>query len=89
MYKIKEATVRKNMVRISFDIPENEHTLLKIGCTQARISIKDFMHKMVLKGIQELEAKQLRERLKLSIQQSKEGKVKSRGSFTKYAEDEI
>jgi len=81
--------MRENMVRISFDIPEDEHTLLKIGCTQARVSIKDFMHQMVLKGIQELEEKKLQERLKLSIQQSKDGKVKSRGSFAKYAKDEI
>ena len=81
--------MRENMVRISFDIPEDDHTLLKIGCTQARVSIKDFMHAMVLKGIQELEEKQLHERLKLSIQQSKEGKVSSMGSFAKYAEDEI
>ncbi len=81
--------MRENMVRISFDIPANEHTLLKIGCTQARVSIKDFMHEMVLKGIQELEDKRLQERLKLSIQQSKDSKVKSRGSFAKYAEDEI
>ena len=61
--KVEEAILRENTVRISFDIPEDEHTLLKIGCTQARISIKDFMHEMVLKGIGELEEKKLRERL--------------------------
>jgi hypothetical protein len=81
--------MKDNMVRISFDIPENEHTMLKIGCAQARIPIKDFMHEMVLKGIQELEEDKLKTRLKLSIQQSKKGKLKSRGSFAKHAEDDI
>ncbi len=79
--------MRKNMVRLSFDIPENEHMLLKIKCTQARVSIKDFMHEMVLKGIQELEEVQLQERLKLSIEQSKKGEIKSRGSFSKHVEE--
>ncbi len=77
--------MREGMVRISFDIPRDEHILLKIGCTQACLSIKDFMHEMVLQGIRELEEKQLQERLKKSIKQSKEGKVKSRGSFAKHS----
>jgi len=79
----------KNTVRVSFDIPEDEHVLLKTGCAQSRISIKDFLHEMMLKGLQELKEKQLQDRLRRSIQQSKEGKVKSRGSFAKYVEDEI
>lgn len=37
----------------------------------------------MLKGLQELKEKQLQDRLKKSIQQSKEGKVKSRDSFAK------
>lgn len=81
--------MRENMVRISFDIPVNEHMQLKIGCTQAHISIKKFMHEMVLKGIQELEETQLQERLKQSVQQAKEGKVKGRGSFAKHVDDEV
>lgn len=35
----------------------------------------------------ELQEIQLQNRLKASIKQSKEGKVKSRGSFVKYAEE--
>lgn len=81
--------MRENVVRLSFDIPIDEHITLKMECAQARISIKEFMHEMMLKGIQELKEKQLQERLRLSIQQSKEGKVKSRGSFAKYVEDEV
>lgn len=79
--------MKEEMVRLSFDIPVDEHMLLKLACTQARVAIKDFMHEMVLKGIKELEEKQLQERLKKSIKQSKEGKIKSRGSFAKYVDE--
>jgi hypothetical protein len=81
--------MKQNTVRLSFDVPEEEHILLKTGCAQMRIAIKDFLHEMMKKGLQELKEKQLQERLKLSIQQSKEGKVKSRGSFAKCIENEI
>lgn len=77
------------MVRLSFDIPEEEHILLKTGCAQLKIAIKDFLYEMMLKGLRELKEKQLQDRLKKSIQQSKEGKLKSRGSFAKYVKDEI
>lgn len=81
--------MKENMVRLSFDVPEEEHILLKMGCAQLRIAIKDFLHEMMLKGLKELEEKQLQDRLKKSIQQAKEGKVKSRGSFAKHVKDEI
>lgn len=81
--------MKEHTVRLSFDIPEEEHILLKTGCAQLRIAIKDFLHEMMLKGLQELKEKQLQDRLKKSIQQSKEGRVKSRGSFARYVEDEI
>ncbi len=81
--------MRENMVRLSFDIPLEEHIRLKTACAQSRLAIKDFMYEMMLRGLQDLKEKQLQENLKISIQQSKEGKVKSRGSFTKYIEDEI
>lgn len=81
--------MRENMVRLSFDIPAEEHVLLKTACAQSRIAIKDFMYDAMLRGLNDLQEQQLKEKLKISIQQSKEGKVKSRGSFAKYVEDEI
>lgn len=81
--------MRENMIRLSFDIPADEHVMLKTACAQVRLSIKDFMHSMMLKGLEELYEQQLQTRLKKSVQQSKEGKVRSRGSFAKYVEDEI
>lgn len=81
--------MKEHTVRLSFDIPEEEHILLKTGCAQLKIAIKDFLHEMMLKGLKELKEKQLQDRLKKSLKQSKEGKVKSRGSFAKYIEDEV
>ena len=81
--------MKEDKVRLSVDIPVNQHSALKSQCAQARITIKDFLHQLVLQGIQDLKKKQLHERLKKSIQQSKGGKVKSRGSFAKYIDDEV
>jgi hypothetical protein len=81
--------MKENMVRLSFDVQEDEHILLKTGCAQLKIAMKDFLHEMMLKGLKELKEKQLQDRLKKSIQQSKENKVKSRGSFARYVKDEI
>jgi hypothetical protein len=81
--------MKEHMVRLSFDIPEEEHILLKTGCAQLKIAIKDFLYEMTLKGLRELKEKQVQDRLKKSIKQSKEGKLKSRGSFAKYVKDEI
>lgn len=81
--------MKEHMVRLSFDIPEEEHILLKMGCAELKITIKEFLHELTLKGLDELKKKQLQERLKKSIQQSKEGRVKSRGSFAKYVKDEV
>lgn len=66
--------MKQNMVRLSFDIPEDEHTILKTACAHARLAIKDFVHAMILKGIKELKKDEFKKRLKESIQQAKEGK---------------
>ncbi len=68
--------MKESMVRLSFDIPENEHLILKTECVKARLSIKDFVHQMILKGLQELKQERFRKRLKESIQQSKERKCR-------------
>ena len=79
----------KNTVRLSFDIPINEHIMLKTECAQMQIAIKDFLQELVLNGIHNLKEKQLQERLKISIQQSKDGKIRSRGSFAKFVKSEV
>ncbi len=81
--------MRENMIRLSFDIPVEEHVSLKAACAFSRMSMKEFLQHLVHDGVKELEKKQLKKRLEKAIQQSKEGKVKSCGSFAKYVEDEI
>ena len=66
--------MRENVVRLSFDISVDEHIMLKTTCAQARLAIKDFMHEMMLIGIQELKKSEFQKRLRESIQQSKDGK---------------
>ena len=69
--------MKGNTVRLSFDIPEEEHCILKTVCAQARLSIKEFAHEMILKGIEDLKKDAFKKRLKESIQQSKEGKTRA------------
>lgn len=68
--------MKQNMVRLSFDIPEDEHTMLKVACAQAKLAIKDFVHAMILKGIHDFKNDEFKKRLKESIKQAKEGKSK-------------
>jgi hypothetical protein len=47
------------------------------------------LNDLVIREIKSAEDKELKKRLKKSIQQSKEGKVRSRGSFAEYVENEV
>lgn len=73
-HRSKDDTMKKHMVRLSFDIPEEAHFLLKTECVRARLSIKDFAYAMIIKGLHELKEEKFKKRLRQSIQQSKEGK---------------
>lgn len=66
--------MKGSTVRLSFDVPEEEHFLLKTACVQAKLSIKDFVHGMILKGIKDLKKDEFKKRMKESILQSKKGK---------------
>ena len=65
----------KNSVRLSFDVPVEEHIFIKTESVKARIPMKDFLHELVLLGLIELKEKNLMESLKKSIQEAKAGKV--------------
>lgn len=82
--------MRGNTVRLSFDIPEDEHLMLKTACVQAKLSIKDFVHEMILKGLHELKKEEFKKRLKQSIQQSKDRKCRviSNDELDKMFDDE-
>jgi len=64
----------KNTVRISFDVPQEEHIMYKMECVKTRKPIKDFMHNLVVIGMREYQKEKLNEKLTHSIQQAKEGK---------------
>lgn len=66
----------KETVRISFDVPVNEHILYKTECVKSRVPIKDFMHNLVVMGMKEYRKAQLNEKLAKSIKKAKEGKVR-------------
>lgn len=53
--------MREDVIRLSFDISVNEHAKLKAACAEAMIPMKDFLHDLVLRGIQELKEKKAKE----------------------------
>lgn len=65
----------RNAVRLSLEVPVEDHIFIKIECAKARISMKDFLEALVLEALKELKDKHLMGRLKKSIQQAKDGKV--------------
>lgn len=81
--------MRDDVIRLSFDISIHDHAMLKAACAEAMIPMKDFLHDLVLKGIQELREKQLKERLEKPISQSKYGTSKRKASCAECVKDEI
>jgi hypothetical protein len=81
--------MRDDVVRLSFDISAQEHAMLKAACAEAMIPMKDFLHKLVVKGIHELKEKQLKKVQKKSTSQSQESKFKNADSFAGSVKDEI
>ena len=80
----------KDLIRISFEVPVEDHTFLKMECAKSRITMKDFLHELFIAEIKELKEKHLLGRLMSSIQQAKEGKVTtmSLSELEKFAEDD-
>lgn len=67
----------KDIVRLSFDVPAEEHIMYKTESVKSRMPIKDFLHTLVILGMQEYKKRQFQERMEKSIQQAKEGKVRT------------
>lgn len=66
----------KDKVRVSFDIPVEEHILYKTECVKSRIPIKDFMHTLVMLGMENYKKAKFNEKMESSLQQAKEGHTK-------------
>ena len=69
--------MNKETVRVSFDIPVEEHIMYKTECVKFRIPIKDFMHNLVMIGMKEYRKAKFNEKLAKSIKKAKEGKVRT------------
>jgi hypothetical protein len=67
----------KDTVRLSFDVPAEEHILYKTESVKSRTPIKDFLHNLVILGMEEYKRRQFEEKMKKSIQQAKDGKVRA------------
>lgn len=80
----------KNSVRLSFEVPVQDHIFIKTECAKAQISMKDFLHELIVNGLKELKKHHLMARLKESIQQAKEKKVTtmSLSELEKFVEDD-
>ncbi len=77
--------MREQVVRLSFDISVHEHALLKSACAEAMIPMKDFLHDLVLRGIQELREKKSKEKIK----KSEVGKQEAKSSLAECVKDDI
>ena len=64
----------KNTVRISFDVPIDDHCFLKSECAKSRIPLRDFMQAAFQKALKEYRESQLKKRLRRGIKEAKEGK---------------
>lgn len=67
----------KNQVRVSFDVPIEEHTFLKAECAKNRIVFRDLMKEMFHKTVEEMRKKELRDILLQGFKDSYEGRTKT------------
>jgi len=65
----------KETVRVSFDVPIEEHTFLKIECAKAHIAFRDLMKEVFHKTVEELKKKELHSIISKGFQDSYEGKT--------------
>lgn len=77
--------MREDVVRLSFDISVHEHALLKAACAEAMIPMKDFLHDLVMRGVQELKEKNLQEKTK----KSEAGKQEAKPSLAECVKNDI
>lgn len=67
----------KDTVRLSFDVPAEEHIMIKTESVKSRMAIKDFLHNLLQLGMQEYRKAQFKQKMEQSIQQAKEGKIRT------------
>lgn len=80
----------KNTVRVSFNMPINEHIMIKTDCVKSRKNMKDYLHELVLLGLEQIRKTEVKAGLEEAIQQIKDGKVTTMtlSELEKFIEDE-
>lgn len=66
----------KETVRVSFDVPLDEHTFVKAACVEAHINFRDLMKNVFHKTVEELKKKKLHDMLTTGFREVKEEKTK-------------
>lgn len=66
----------RETVRVSFDVPIDEHTFVKSACVEAHINFRDLMKDVFHKTVEELKKKKLHDMLTKGFQEANEGKTK-------------
>lgn len=70
----KKAKLAKKSIRVSFDVPIDDHTFLKTECTKARIPLRNLMQEVFHKTVEDFRKKELKERLMRGFQESYKAK---------------
>ena len=65
----------RETVRVSFDVPIDEHTLVKAACVEAHINFRDLMKDVFHRTAEELKKTRLHNMLKKGFQEVEEGKT--------------
>lgn len=65
----------REKVRVSFDVPIEEHTFIKTECAKSRIAFRDLMKEVFHKTYQEMQKRELHDMLLKGFEQSYEGKT--------------
>ena len=65
----------KETVRVSFDVPIEEHTFLKSECAKNRIVLRDLLKDVFHQTVENFKKKQLHEMLNQGFKDSYEGKT--------------
>ena len=65
----------KETVRVSFDVPLEEHTFVKAACVEAHINFRDLMKDVFHRTAEELKKKRVHDMLTKGFQEAKQGKT--------------
>jgi len=63
-------------VRVSFDVPIEDHTIVKAACVEAHINFRDLMKDVFHKKAEELKKQKLHDMIRNGFQEASEGKTK-------------